>query len=103
MYAICETRQNDVLNAVRAMIKKGYRYPITQVGMKSYKKADKDRSNVPNLLEKAKDFKVNLKTETLHKAGCRVIARTKSDNLVDARIINVDKSGLKSCSVCCSD
>ena len=42
MYAICSVVKNDVLKAVKEMVKKGYNFPVIQVSKKQYKELDQD-------------------------------------------------------------
>ena len=101
MYAICNTTQDDVLNAVKEMVKKGYKFPITQVGQKPYRGADRDRSQAPELTERTHKHVVSLNAGTLHKKDCRIAKKT-GINRVGASIVNVGATGLKLCKVCMS-
>jgi hypothetical protein len=99
MYAICNTIQGDVADAVKAMNEKGYKYPIFQIGQRVYSRLEKQRGGVYEKVE-AKNAKhvVNLTTGTLHKKGCPALKKAK--NKVGAYIVNPAATGLKTCKVC---
>lgn len=79
MYTICNTTQDDVLKAVKAMGKLGYKFHITQVGQQFYSSMAKDRTSVPERIDNRKyKHVVSISTCTLHKESYLCRNRKKS-------------------------
>jgi hypothetical protein len=101
MYAICNTIQGDVADAVKAMNKMGFKYPIFQVGRRGYSRLDRNRDDVPAKINaKTAKHVINLKTGVIHKKGCPVLNRAKDASKVGAYLVNPAATGLKTCKVC---
>jgi hypothetical protein len=102
MYAMCHTKDNDVLKCVKKMRSQKVNYPIFQVGQDCYKKCDADRSLAMKKVAKGKNrrFAINMATETLHREGCKVLKRTKKSSLIGAYLVKPKDTGLKSCKHC---
>jgi len=103
MYVICNTSQDDVLNAVKAMVKQGFVHPIHQHGAKVYNRLDASRNHtdITDANEKKRkvtEATINLKTQTIHKRNCS--RRGKDANVVHAKLNNLKKTGLKLCGSC---
>jgi len=99
MYAICSTKKDDVLNCVVKMVKEDQDGPIFQFGAAKYKELERDQSKVIKSYRKVVNdtrHVINLKTKKIHKKGCRYIGK----NTVDARLVNIKSTGLKTCSKC---
>jgi len=101
MYTICNTSQDDVLSAVKAIKKENRLWPIFQIGQRSYRRLDKTRENIRETLD-ARNAKhiINLSTETVHKKECQVLKRTTNACKLGAYLINIPATGLKICKVC---
>ena len=101
MYAICHTKSNDVLAAVKEIVKRGYNFPVFQVGQKLYERLNKDQSRVtPYINSKKRLFIINKKTLSLHKVGCVHAGRSKKEGIVGAYLVRPKDTGLKSCKTC---
>lgn len=101
MYAICNTTQGDVADAVKAMRKRNYKCPIFQIGQRVYSRIDRVRDDVPNTVNtKNAKHVVNLATGVMHKKDCSVVSRIKADCKVGAYLVNPAATGLKPCKVC---
>ncbi len=98
MYTICHTKGNDVLEAVKVMVKKGYKFPIFQVGQKLYKRLEKDRTKVTPFMENRKRmYTVNLKSKIIHRKSCRYADK---GIFVNAYLVRPKNTGLKICKTC---
>lgn len=103
MYAICNTTQDDVLNHVKEMKKKGYTFRIIQVGQRLHRNLDTNRNEVPDTAHHRTDkYDVNINTRTLHKKDCKVTEHADIMSLVGASIVNAHSTGLNLCKVCMS-
>lgn len=70
---------------------------VLQVGKNLYSKLKKNQPLIPDYWDKRpKNYKINLKTNILHKKDCKAA----SGQLVDASIMNVTKTGFKKCKKC---
>lgn len=103
MYAICSVVKNDVLKAVKEMVKKGYNFPVIQVSKKQYKELDQDHGRIPevgrSITEKGFPHAINLRTGVLHKVGCPWLRGAK--DVVSASITSKPSTtGLRVCRHC---
>jgi hypothetical protein len=101
MYAMCSTKNNDVLACIEEMNKQGSRYSIFQVGQKLYTKYDKDRTKAVEISNSRKrKHIIVITTKTIHKQGCHKLKRYKSENLIQAYLVRPKKAGLKLAHCC---
>lgn len=103
MYAICSVVKNDVLKAVKEMVKKGYNFPVIQVSKNQYKDLKQNHGRVPevasSIVEKGFPHAINLKTRVLHKVGCPYHRGAK--DVASASIISKPSTtGLRVCRHC---
>ena len=103
MYAVCSVVKNDVIKAVKEMVKRGYNFPVIQVSKKQYKELDQDHGRVPevagSIVEKGFPHAINLKTGVLHKVGCPYHRGAKY--VTSASIISKPSTtGLRICRHC---
>ena len=114
MDAMCNTKQDDVKNAVKAMRKLNYGGRITQIGQRPYTKLEKeagepDESGVKtcggdevNLVSGSRNHKhiINRRTGLIHLKGCKKVNKIKDGCRLEAALVNVGTTGLKTCKVC---
>lgn len=103
MYAICSVVKNDVLKAVKEMVKKGYNFPVIQVSKKQYKDLEQNQEQIPevgrSVTEKGFPHAINLKTRVLHKVGCPYHRGAKY--ITSASIVSKPSTtGLRICRHC---
>jgi len=98
MKAICETKKNDVRDAVRAMKENGYKGSIFQIAKATYAHLVENRPEVPENTESRICWHViDVDKGMLHKKSCK---EKMSGNVVDASIVRPDTTGLKMCKKC---
>jgi len=98
MYAICQTKKNDVAECVEHMVEHNMKdITIIQTSDVNYKKLNNDNSRIMVFVEKhPAKHKINRETKVLHKEGCK---KNKGIN-ISARIISADTTGLVMCKCC---
>jgi len=99
--AICSVKKGDVLLAVTQMIKREYRFDIIQTSGKKYTSMDNNRDEVMPMSNKiASEFNyvISMTTKKIHKRECK----RKGNDCINARLINVDSTGLTKCKYCMS-
>lgn len=101
MYAMCNTKSDDVVACIKEMKKQADKDPIFQVGQKLYKQCEEDRSKAMEIVRNRKpQYVINMASMVLHKKGCPSIKRAKSENLIGAYLVRPKAAKLVMC-VCC--
>lgn len=97
MYAICNTKSDDVKAALKMMKKQNVSYPIIQVGQKLYRQMKDDNSCVRQIVAgKTRKFFVNMGTGMVHKDGCT----KQGKKTVEVYLVRPKDAGLPLCSLC---
>lgn len=98
MYAICSVVKNDVLKAVKEMVKKGYNFPVIQVSKNQYKDLDQNREQIPEVGRSTEfEYAINLRTKVFHKSDCPY----RGKHYVEACIVSKPSiTGLRVCRHC---
>jgi hypothetical protein len=98
MYAICSTKKNDVMEAVKEALKRGYNdINFFQVGAKKYSRLKNNHDMVQQHISTTKLTHVlNYRTNRVHKSDCS----HKGKHPFQAHIINVPASGMSRCKHC---
>lgn len=101
MYAMCNTKSNDVVACIQEMKTRGVKYPIFQVGQKLYNQCDKDRSKAMEIARnKKRHFVINMATKVVHRKNCDIAKRTNKESLIGAYLVRPKDTGLKICKSC---
>ena len=101
MYAMCNTKSDDVKACIKEMKKLGVRRVIFQVGQKLYKQCEKNHSKAMEITRgKKRRYAINTASLVLHKKGCPSVKHIKRENLVSAYLVRPKDTNLTMC-VCC--
>jgi len=101
MYAICETKNDDVKACIKEMLKLRYAYPLIQVGQKLYQQCRADRSKASEVARnKKRRFAINMGTGMIHRERCSILERTNKDHIIGAYLVKPKTTGLKMCKHC---
>jgi hypothetical protein len=96
MYGICSTAKGDVKNCVKEMKKQGYSFPIYQLSLKTYKKAEDNQAEVPGIIQKMfPRHSIDVQRGILHRKMCKKAGVRET---VLAAITRPSLTGLRKCS-----
>lgn len=95
MYGICSTAKGDVRNCVKEMKKQGYSFPVYQLSLKTYKKAEDNQTEVPGIIQKMHPrHAIDIKRGILHRKMCKKAGVRET---VLAAITRPSLTGLRKC------
>jgi hypothetical protein len=99
MYAICSVVTNDVVNAVKEMVKNGYKFPVYQFPEETYTDLQSNNISIMDTVAELDcEHVINMTSRVVHNKECTNLRNAKLK--VAARLVDISTTGLKTCRAC---